>query len=500
MNKNDLQQHSPTTLNPSHAMNPQSAIRNPQSAIASRRDFLKTTSNGFGWLAFSALAAQQGLRASSVLAPKSPHHAARAKRVIFLCMQGGPSHVDLFDYKPALAGASGKSAPSAAGRYGRANLMASPWKFQQHGRSGLWISDLLPNLAKHADDLCLLNSMTTDLPAHPQAFTQLHTGSTQFVRPSLGAWTLYGLGTQNENLPGFVTINPPANATRTYGSAFLPAIYQGAKVGGSTVPGIPPQLAARLGRGAQQATIANIKNERFGTGAQRAQLDLVQSLNRARMAQDGGVNSEVEGVIESYELAFRMQAEVPKVLDLESESAATKTLYGIGAGETDNFGRQCLMARKLVEAGVRFVEISLGNWDHHFNLTTAMERMTGQMDKPIAGLLQDLKQRGLLKDTLVIWGGEFGRTPHSQGDDGRDHNNKGFTMWMAGGGVKGGMAYGSTDELGYEAVRDKMHIHDWHATVLHLLGLDHEKLTYRYAGRDFRLTDVHGVVAKEILA
>lgn len=480
-------------------MNPQSPIRNPQSNPVSRRDFLKTTSNGFGWLAFSALAHQQALRASSVLAPKNPHHAARAKRVIFLCMQGGPSHVDLFDYKPALAGASGKGAPSAAGRYGRANLMASPWKFHQHGRSGLWISDLLPNLAKHADELCLLNSMTTDLPAHPQAFTQLHTGSTQFVRPSLGAWTLYGLGTQNENLPGFVTINPPANATRTFGSAFLPAIYQGAKVGGSTVPGIPPQLAARMGRGAQQATISNIKNERFNTGAQRAQLDLVQSLNRARMQQDGGVNSEVEGVIESYELAFRMQAEVPKVLDLDGESSATRALYGIGEGETENFGRQCLMARKLVEAGVRFVEISLGNWDHHFNLTTAMERMTRQMDKPIAGLLQDLKQRGLLQDTLVIWGGEFGRTPHSQGDDGRDHNNKGFTMWMAGGGVKGGMAYGSTDELGYEAVQDKMHIHDWHATVLHLLGLDHEKLTYRYAGRDFRLTDVHGVVAKEIL-
>ena len=474
----------------------QSPIRSPQS----RRSFLKTTSNGFGWLAFSALAHQQSLQAASALVPKPSHHAARAKRVIFLCMQGGPSHVDLFDYKPKLADAAGKTAPDAAGRYGRANLMASPWKFRQHGRSGLWISDLMPNLAKQADSLCLLNSMATDLPAHPQAFTQLHTGSTQFVRPSLGAWTLYGLGTQNENLPGFVTINPPGNATRTYGSAFLPAIYQGAKVGGNVLPGVPPQFAARLGRGAGEASIANIRNDRFNTGAQRAQLDLVQALNRDRLVRDGGANPEVEGVIESYELAFRMQAEVPKVLDLDGESAATKALYGIGETATDNFGRQCLMARKLVEAGVRFVEVSLGNWDHHFTLKASMERMAGQMDQPIAGLLQDLKQRGLLQDTLVIWGGEFGRTPHSQGDDGRDHNNKGFTMWMAGGGVKGGMTYGSTDELGYEAVEKRMHIHDWHATVLHLLGLDHEKLTYRYAGRDFRLTDVYGSVAREILA
>ncbi len=477
-------------------MNPSSAFH----ASQSRRSFLRTTSNGFGWLAFSALAHRQSLQAGSVLAPKQPHHAARAKRVIFLCMQGGPSHVDLFDYKPRLAEAAGKSAPAAAGRYGRANLMASPWKFRQHGRSGLWISDLLPNLARHADDLCLLNSMATDLPAHPQAFTQLHTGSTQFVRPSLGAWTLYGLGTQNENLPGFVTINPPGNATRTYGSAFLPAIYQGAKVGGNVPPGLPPQFAARFGRGVGEASMANIKNERHSTGAQRAQLDLVQALNHDRLERDGGSNPEVEGVIESYELAFRMQAEVPKVLNLDSESAETRELYGIGGEATDNFGRQCLMARKLVEAGVRFVEISLGNWDHHFNLKASMERMSGQMDKPIAGLLQDLKQRGLLQDTLVIWGGEFGRTPHSQGEDGRDHNNKGFTLWMAGGGVKGGMTHGSTDELGYEAVDKRMHIHDWHATVLHLLGLDHEKLTYRYAGRDFRLTDVYGSVAAEIVA
>jgi len=464
-----------------------------------RRDFLKSTSSGFGYLAFAALAQQQSLRAGSALAPKNPHFAPQAKHVIFLCMQGAPSHVDLLDYKPKLMADDGKNAPSVAGRYGQAKLMRSPWKFNQHGRSGLWISELLPNLAKQADDLCIINSMATDVPAHPQAFTQLHTGTAQFVRPSLGSWALYGLGTQNENLPGFITINPPGNATRSYGSAFLPAIYQGTKIGGNSLPG-GGAFARRFGGGGDQASMANIKNDRYSTEAQRTQLDLVQSLNQSRMVQDGGVSAEVEGVIESYELAFRMQAEVPKVLDLSKETTATKALYGIDKDPTDTFGKQCLMARKLVEVGVRFIEITHGNWDQHFNLKTALQNNCDAIDKPIAGLLQDLKQRGLLKDTLVIWGGEFGRTPHSQGDDGRDHNNKGFTMWMAGGGVKGGMNYGQTDDYGYEAVENKMHIHDWHATVLNLMGLDHEKLTYRYAGRDFRLTDVYGTVAKDIIA
>lgn len=470
--------------------------------VLHRREFLKTTSNGFGYLAFAALAREQALRAADAtgpLAPKSPHMAPRARRVIFLCMQGGPSHVDTFDYKPKLTSDAGKNAPSAAGRYGRTKLMAPPWKFNRHGRSGLFISELFPELAKHADDLCILNSMATDLPAHPQAFTQLHTGSTQFVRPSLGAWTLYGLGTLNQNLPGFITINPPGNATRTYGSAFLPAIYQGTKIGGATLPG-GAAMARRFGGGMDQASIANIKNNRYPAGAQRTQLDLVQALNRSRLRLDGGVSQEVEGVIESYELAFRMQAEVPKIMDIGRESASTKALYGIDGEGTDVFGKQCLMARKFVEAGVRFVEITHGNWDQHFNLRASLERNCNAIDKPIAGLLTDLKQRDLLKDTLVVWGGEFGRTPHSQGEDGRDHNNKGFTMWMAGGGVKGGMNHGMTDDYGYEAVLDKMHIHDWHATVLHLLGLDHERLTFRYAGRDFRLTDVYGTVARDILA
>ncbi len=469
----------------------------------SRRDFLKTSSNGFGYLAFAALAQQQAVRAAlepaGPLAPKAAHFAAKAKHVIFLCMQGGPSHLDTFDHKPKLVSDSGKSAPSNAGRYGQAKLMASPWKFSRHGRSGLYISELFSEVAKHADDLCIINSMATDIPAHPQAFTQLHTGTTQFVRPSLGAWSLYGLGTLNQNLPGFITMNPPGNAARTYGSAFLPAIYQGTKIGGPSLPG-GGGGNRRSGGGMEQATVSNIKNNRYSTEAQRTQLDLVQSLNKSRMSLDGGVSQEVEGVIESYELAFRMQAEVPKVMDISKETTATKDLYGIDGGATDAFGKQCLMARKFVEAGVRFIEITNGNWDQHFNLKTTLERNCGNIDKPIAGLLQDLKQRGLLKDTLVVWGGEFGRTPHSQGDDGRDHNNKGFTIWMAGGGVKGGMNYGKTDDYGYEAVENKMHIHDWHATVLALLGLDHERLTYRYAGRDFRLTDVYGTVAKEIIA
>jgi hypothetical protein len=467
-----------------------------------RRDFLKTSSNGFGYLAFAAMAQQQSLRGAVApagpLAPKPAHFPAKAKHVIFLCMQGAPSHVDLLDYKPKLIADHGKNAPSVAGRYGQAKLMKSPWSFAQHGKSGLWMSELLPGLAKHADELCVINSMATDLPAHPQAFSQMHTGSTQFVRPSLGAWALYGLGTQNENLPGFITINPPGNATRTFGSAFLPAIYQGTKVGGGGLPG--GLQARRFGGGMDQASVANIKNSRYSTDAQRTQLDLIQAMNRAQQSAQVGSSPEVEGVIESYELAFRMQAEVPKVMDLSNESAATRSLYGIGEEATDTFGKQCLMARKFVEAGVRFIEITHGTWDQHFNLKATLERNCGAIDTPVAGLLQDLKQRGLLKDTLVIWGGEFGRTPHSQGEDGRDHNNKGFTIWMAGGGVKGGMNYGMTDDYGYEAVKDKMHIHDWHATVLHLLGLDHEKLTYPYAGRNFRLTDVHGTVAKEIIA
>jgi len=469
---------------------------------------LQATSSGFGYLAFSALstwAAEQGNASSqaavepgSPLSPKKPHFPARAKRIIFLCMRGGPSHVDTFDYKPALTKYNGKD--SGRGRGSAANLMASPWEFKQHGRSGLYISSLFPNVAQHADDLCLMRSMNTDMPNHPQAFIQMHTGTAQFIRPSVGAWTLYGLGTENQNLPGFITIDPPTQfgGARVYGSAFLPAIYQGTKIGSNNPYAAFGGQRRNRGMGEEKESINNISNPRYTTDVERTQLNFIQSLNRSKLDREGFDDPQVEGVIQSYELAFRMQNVVPQVMDISKETDATKKLYGIGEQATDSFGRQCLLARRCAEAGVRFVEITFGNWDQHRNLHTDLEKNCTGIDKPIAGLLTDLRQRGLLKDTLVIWGGEFGRTPHAQFADGRDHNNKGYTMWMAGGGVKGGMSYGATDELGYEAVTNKMHIHDWHATLLALLGLDHEKLTYKYAGRDFRLTDVSGTVAKEI--
>ncbi|MBI5773894.1 MAG: DUF1501 domain-containing protein [Verrucomicrobia bacterium] len=476
--------------------------------LYSRRAALQTLSAGFGYVAFAGLAARLAAKEAAAkagpLAPKAGHFPARAKHVIFLCMSGGPSHVDTFDYKPELQKSDGKSVANR-NRGGYAKLLKSPWEFSQHGKSGLWISELFPEVAKHADDLCLIRSMQTDLPAHPQAYLQMHTGSFQFTRPSLGAWSLYGLGSENENLPGFITLNPPLNngGSQNYGSAFLPAIYQGTRIGSE-------------GRGfGGEAKMPNIANSKISAEGQRAQVDLIQSLNQERLQRDQ-VNPQVEGVIESYELAFRMQKEVPSVMDLSKESAATKKMYGIsesggGAGRPggggpggqtgpDAFGRSCLLARRMVEAGVRFVEVGSGGWDQHRNLKNDHEARATSVDQPIAALLTDLKQRGLLKDTLVIWGGEFGRTPYAQGTDGRDHNNKGYSIWMAGGGVKGGLSYGSTDEYGAEAVENKVHIHDFHATILHLMGLDHEKLTYKYAGRDFRLTDVKGSVVKGIMA
>ncbi len=450
-----------------------------------RRDLLRTVSAGFGWLAFKALSTELAAAESkSPLAPRAPHFPPRAKRVIFLCMQGGPAHQDTFDYKPKLTEDDGKPGPSKGGG---AKLQGSPFTFAQHGQSGLWISELFPNVAKHADSLCLLRGMNTDIPNHPQAFVQLHTGSAQFVRPSLGAWTLYGLGTENENLPGFVTIAPPIQfGAQNYGSAFLPAIYQGTRLG-----------AQKDGGGT--ASIENIRNPDMQGGEQRKQLDLVQAMNRDFLTASNG-NAEVEGVIQSYELAFRMQTEVPRVMDLTTESKATLEMYGIGRGQSDNFGRQCLMARRLAEAGVRHIEVCHGGWDQHQNLKSALTKNCGATDQPIGALLTDLKQRGLLDDTLVLWGGEFGRTPDGKRADGRDHNAKGYTMWMAGGGVRGGLSYGATDDYGAKAVENPVHVHDLHATILGLLGLDHEKLTYRYAGRDFRLTDVHGRVVKEIFA
>ena len=401
-------------------------------------------------------------------------------------MQGGPSHVDTFDYKPLLKRDHGK-----AGKYGGA-LLKSPWEFRQRGDSGLWISDIFPEVARHADDMTLIRSMQCDQPVHPGAMMQMHTGTAQFIRPSLGAWTLYGLGTENDSLPGFVSLNPPSGTARNYGSSFLPAIYGGTKVGRGG-------RSSRMARGGVGESVPDIRNPTLSERQQRQQLDLIQALNRDKLNREK-YQPGVEGVIESFELAFRMQDAMPELMDTSRETQSTLAMYGADGGPTENFGKQCLLARRFAEAGVRFIEVTHGNWDQHNNLSVDHAARAEACDKPIAGLLQDLKQRDMLKDTLVIWGGEFGRTPAAQGGDGRNHNNKGYTTWMAGGGVKGGFSYGATDDHGFEAVENKCHIHDWHATILHLLGLNHENLTYRYAGRDFRLTDVHGNVAKEILA
>lgn len=452
----------------------------------SRRDMLKSVSGGFGYMAMAAMCAEASAEYKSPLAPKKPHFAPRAKRVIFLCMRGGPSHVDTFDHKPALSKDDGKSV-SGSGK-GARKLLKSPWEFKPRGKSGLPVSELFPHLAEQADELCLLNGMYADIPNHPQSYLQLHTGSFRFVRPSVGAWVLYGLGTVNEDLPGFITISPEprVGGAQNYGSSFLPAIYQGAAIG-------------QLGRPIAQAKVGNIQNPRIDENQQREQLDFIQSMNRDLLVRKQ-VDLQLEGVIESYELAFRMQKAVPELMDLSNETEATRKLYGIDNGPTADFGRQCLLARRFAEAGVRYIELCHGNWDQHNNLRSRLTSNCTATDQPMAGLIQDLRQRGMLDDTLIVWGGEFGRTPHARRDDGRDHNSTGFSMWMAGGGVRGGMRYGATDEHGIAAVEDKSHFHDVHATMLHLLGLDHQRLTYRYAGRDFRLTDVYGRILKDIVA
>ena len=487
--------------------------------MLTRREWLQTARSGFGHLAFTALACGQGggvrparaeeaadsPRVSSDMVESSQsarpaQFAPRARRVIFLCMEVGPSHVDTFDYKPRLQADSGRSAVAGRGRFA-GRLLGSPFEFRQFGECGRWISELFPQVAGHADRLCVLNGMHTDLPNHAQAFLQMHCGLFQFPHPSLGAWVLYGLGTTNENLPGFVTINPPRTngGAANYASSFLPAVHQATRIGGT-------------------GQVSNLRNARHSASAQRAQLDYLQQRNRGTAAALGG-NPEIEGLISSFELAFRMQAELPELLDLSGETRETLALYGAerepeanagprglfggmpggGGGPSGTFARQCLLARRLVEAGVRFVEVTHGGWDHHRNLQESLRGSCTAVDRPIAGLLTDLARRGLLDDTLVIWGGEFGRSPTAQGD-GRDHNHKGFTLWMAGGGVRPGIAHGATDEYGQEVVSGRMHIHDWHATLLHLLGLDHERLTYRHGGRELRLTDTKGQVISDILA
>ena len=459
--------------------------------LFSRREMLRTASCGFGLVALADLCARAAAaedkkvskaEANSLLAAKPPHFKPRAKRVIFMFMAGAPSHIDTFDYKPRLQEDNGKAAEGKNGK-GR-KLMKSPFKFSQHGKSGLWFPETLPNLAAHADELCLLNSMYTDLPAHPNATLMMHTGNFRFIRPSMGAWTLYGLGTENTELPGFVTLSPQGGGAQNYGSAFLPAAFQGTRIEG-------------LER--NHNAIANIENPRLSTELQRKQLDLLATLNRERLERDK-VNPGLEGVIESYELAFKMEGALPSVMDISGETKTTQAAYGVGVKGTNTFGRQCLLARRFAEAGVRFIEIGMGGWDQHADLKAKLTTNCHAIDKPISALLADLKQRDLLKDTLLVWGGEFGRTPAAQRADGRDHNAAGFSMWMAGGGVKGGYRYGATDEHGIAAADKKMHINDLHATMLYLLGLDHEKLTYQYSGRAIRLTDLAGVVAKDIVA
>lgn len=457
----------------------------------SRRSLLQTSAVGFGQLALSSLLAESAA-GSSPLA----HHAARARRVIFMFMKGGPSQVDTFDYKPQLQKDDGKALPFAKPRVQFAptgNLLGSPWRFRQHGESGIPVSELFPHVAQCVDDICFLNSCHGTNPAHGGAALKLHTGSDSFVRPSMGAWISYGLGTENQNLPAFVTICPTLahGGVNNWGSAFLPATAQGIPLGVASQP-------------ATAATVKYIANPKWSRETQRIQLDLLQDLNRRHQEQLAH-ESVLEARIQSYELAFRMQTEMPQLQDLSQESAETQALYGLDEKVTENFARQCLMARRFAEAGVRFIQVTHSDsnvqWDQHGDLRAGHSKNALEVDKPIAGLLTDLKQRGLLQDTLVLWGGEFGRTPTAQGTtDGRDHNPEGFTMWMAGGGVRGGMRYGATDEYGYYAVENKMHIHDVHATLLHLLGLDHLQLTYRYAGRDFRLTDVAGQVHEAVLA
>lgn len=452
----------------------------------SRREILKYSA-GAGALALSGLSGKTLEAAGS---PRlHPHVPARAKRVIFLFMHGGPSQVDTFDYKPELQARDGQALPfdAAPNIDAKPVLMKSPWKFAQYGESGRWVSELLPYTARMADELCVVHSVHSRGQSHGQAVSMLHTGSDNLVRPSVGAWVSYGLGPISPNLPAFVSIAPASGhgGPRNYGAAFLPAEHQATPIG----------RQGKLG----EAQVENLK-PLMPSVEQRRQLDLVQSLNKDHLAF-AGRDPQLQGTMESYELAFRMQLAAPEVLDLSRETQATQELYGIHKKETENFGRQCLLARRMVEAGVRYIELSTGNvWDQHGDLKNGHEKNSLATDQPIAGLLADLKQRGLLEETLVVWTGEFGRTPIAQGSNGRDHNPQGFTAWLAGGGAKPGITYGATDDFGYYAVKDRVHMHDLHATMLHLMGLEHTKLTYRYAGRDFRLTDIYGEIVNGIIA
>ena len=453
-----------------------------------RRELLKASSCGFGMLALSHLLSDE-------VRSEQPHHAPKAKRIIFLFMAGGPSHVDLFDPKPKLQQYHGRPAPFKLPKLERTppgNVQQSPFKFAKYGQVGLDVSELFPHVARHADDLCVIRSMVADNINHNGACLQMNTGEQTFSRPSMGSWLLYGLGSENKNLPGYMVIAPnqPAMGAPLWGASFLPARYQGTCINNMDRP------------------IDNLAAATDGIGTQRAQLDFVGKLNRLH-AKKRQQESQLAARIESFELAYRMQKEAPEAFDLRDETQATRELYGLDNKYTKTFGRQCLLARRMVERGVRYVQLYHNRsatssgcqiWDQHSNLKKGLINNCQASDQPIAGLLTDLKRRGLLKDTLVVWGGEFGRTPTAEGKNGREHHPFGFTMWMAGGGIRSGTIHGTTDEFGWYAQDDVVHVHDLHATILHLMGLDHKRLTYRYAGRDFRLTDVYGRVVNEIIA
>lgn len=446
------------------------------------------------------MAAQAAARGANPVAARAGHHRPRAKRVIFLFMGGGVSHLDSFDYKPALYANDGRMlefldqraiAKTGAGATGR--VMKPMWEFRQRGQSGRWVSELFPHMARHADDYCVVRSMHTEGVAHGPATLFLHTGTTNQIRPSMGSWVTYGLGSESENLPAFVALSPTmANGgPRNYGSGFLPAVFQGTAIG-------------RSGQKAVEAALRNVRHPDLSAAAQQRQFELIRALNGEQLRARPG-DRELEALASSYELAWRLQNHAPDVLDLSRESAATLALYGIGEEPTDDYGRQCLMARRLAEAGVRYIQVNYSDntnnpaWDQHSNLPKHKDHAV-RVDKPVAGLLADLKARGLLEDTIVWWGSEFGRTPYAEKNGtGRDHNPTGFSVLLAGGGFKPGFAYGETDEFGHFAVENKVHMHDLHATILHQLGLDHERLTFRHDGRDYRLTDVHGRVVHDIL-
>ncbi len=453
----------------------------------SRRRLLQDTALGFGGLALSALVAES----ASAGPVQTPHFAPRARRVIFVFLHGGPSQVDTFDHKPLLDRDHGKPLPFAKPRIVSSptgNLLKSPWEFRPRGRCGIPVSDLFPLLGDQADRLCFINSMWGSNSRHGGALLELHTGSDTFVRPSMGSWITYGLGTENRNLPGFVTICPTLThgGVNNWSSAFLPATCQGTPIGNASIS-------------SDQARIPFIHNGETPREIQRMELEFANAANREALRR-AGPDAALEGRIESLELAFRLQTAAPELQDIRDESPETLKLYGMDQPKTRDFGRQCLMARRFAERGVRFVQVTHSyKWDQHSDLRRDHSSNAAEVDRPIAALLVDLDARGLLSDTLVLIGGEFGRTPCAQGSDGRDHNPQGFTLLLAGGGARPGIRYGATDDYGYYASENKVHVHDLHATMLHLMGLDHKRLTYRFAGRDFRLTDVHGDVVREIL-